>query len=175
MIRRLNCSLLQDQLFSPSNPVRVTLLPISNPLPPAVMLLSLASSLGCLATSTAASLVTIQSRIYDGSLTFTLENSTAVYYVPSPSNAASVGEYSLQSFASELAFTVLVLNATTINATLIETTLAEYMEDDVFTDGFLDGNLNHLAVYDLTNSPSRPSDFQPCQFNRVGFFRCNLP
>jgi hypothetical protein len=94
-------------------------------------------------TSTALAVpISLQTKLYDGSLSFKLQNSSALYYVPSPSKSASVGKYSVKTpkqLTVEVPFTVLVLNSTVIDESVIKKTLANYMEDDVYTEGFLDG------------------------------------
>jgi hypothetical protein len=77
----------------------------------------------------------------DGSLLYTVGNLTSPFYVPSTVKSAPVGTYSVAHTENELVipFTVLVTNVSVITSDVLLKTLALYKEDDVYVEGFYDG------------------------------------
>ncbi|RDW58489.1 hypothetical protein BP5796_12419 [Coleophoma crateriformis] len=77
----------------------------------------------------------------DGSILYTLENSTSPFYVPSSVKSGPVGIYQVSYTGPEVfvPFTVLVTNETVITSDILVKTLELYMEDDVYSVGFYDG------------------------------------
>lgn len=88
------------------------------------------------------------SQSYDGSFSYMLENLDTPFYVPPASKSGPVGTYELHSSAldSLVPFTILVVNAFVITGDVLNTTLTSYLNDDVYSNRFLDGNLSSISI-----------------------------
>lgn len=92
---------------------------------------------------------------HDGSLAYTLGNSSAVYYTPSTKSAKPVGVYSVKSKQDVLIpFTVVVVNETVITEDVLKEVIKTYEDDDVWTSDFLGGiqliSTTRSAVLDVS-------------------------